>query len=104
LVLVSGSFAPVVEPIAAAVGAQAVLCTELRSDGQCYTGEVVVPLLGFHKRAAVCGLLARHPHCDPLRCYAYGDHASDIPMLDSVGHPVAVGNDPALRAWMAGRS
>jgi len=37
--------------------------------------------------------------------HAYGDHASDLPVLSLVGRPVVVGDDPvlaghaALRGW-----
>ena len=30
------------------------------------------------------------------RCYGYSDSASDLPMLEAVGHPVAVNPDGAL--------
>lgn len=41
---------------------------------------------------------------DPAACVAYGDHASDLPMLDAVGHAVVVGDDPVLIALAAARS
>jgi len=31
-------------------------------------------------------------------CYAYSDSQTDLPMLEAVGHPVAVNPDSALRA------
>jgi phosphoserine phosphatase len=49
-------------------------------------------------------LLAAHPQVDPARCWAYGDHPSDLPMLDLVGNPVAVGDDPAVAAHLAARA
>ena len=33
---------------------------------------------------------------DLHQCYAYSDSISDLPMLDSVGHPVAVNPDSRL--------
>ena len=33
---------------------------------------------------------------DLSRCYAYSDSVSDLPMLDAVGHPVAVNPDARL--------
>ncbi|NEE58659.1 HAD hydrolase family protein, partial [Streptomyces sp. SID8455] len=34
---------------------------------------------------------------DLSRCYAYSDSATDVPMLEAVGHPHAVNPDRALR-------
>ncbi|MGH7338800.1 MAG: HAD family hydrolase, partial [Myxococcota bacterium] len=34
---------------------------------------------------------------DLTKSYAYADSLSDLPMLESVGHPVAVNPDPRLR-------
>jgi hypothetical protein len=35
---------------------------------------------------------------DLERCYAYSDSISDLPMMDAVGHPVAVNPDSELEA------
>ncbi|MFJ3169673.1 HAD family hydrolase [Streptomyces roseus] len=103
LVLVSGSFPPLLEPLAREIGAETVLCTRpLTEDGR-YTGEVATPVIGEGKRAAVLAHLAARPAVDPRDCFAYGDHLSDLPMLELVGHPVAVGEDPGLRAHLAAR-
>ncbi|MFI1863988.1 HAD family hydrolase [Streptomyces jumonjinensis] len=104
LVLVSGSFPPLLEPLAREVGADAILCTRpLIADGR-YTGEVGTPVIGEGKRSAVLGQLASRPDVDPRDCYAYGDHISDLPMLELVGRPVVVGDDDELRECLARRS
>ncbi|MET9882654.1 HAD-IB family hydrolase [Streptomyces sp. NPDC006430] len=103
LVLVSGSFPPLLEPLAREVGAAAIHCTRpLVSEGR-YTGEVDTPVIGEGKRAAVLSQLASRPDVDPGDCYAYGDHVSDLPMLELVGHPVVVGDDEELRDRLARR-
>jgi HAD superfamily hydrolase (TIGR01490 family) len=104
LVLVSGSFDAPLRPVADAVGAHHLLCTRPVTDGGRYTGAIEEPMIGDHKRAAVARLLAAHPQVDPARCWAYGDHPSDLPMLDLVGNPVAVGDDPAVAAHLAARA
>ncbi|MFE2911667.1 HAD family hydrolase [Kitasatospora indigofera] len=96
LVLVSGSFSPCLAPLARAVGAAYTLATEPLVERGRYTGEVVRPMIGAGKRAAVLDLLAFHPGVDPARCYAFGDHISDLPMLECVGHPRVVGGDAQL--------
>lgn len=104
VVLVSGSFPALLEPLAREVGAEAILCTRpLAADGR-YTGEVATPVIGEGKRAAVSGQLAARPEVDPRDCYAYGDHVSDLPMLELVGHPVVVGDDDALRELLVRRA
>lgn len=96
LVLVSGSFSPCLAPLARAVGAAYTLATEPLVERGRYTGEVVRPMIGAGKRAAVLDLLAFHPGVDPAQCFAFGDHISDLPMLECVGHPRVVGGDAQL--------
>ncbi len=67
------------------------------ADGQ-YTGRLDgVPLHGAAKAAAVERLAAEHG-LDLDRCAAYSDSANDIPMLSTVGCPVAINPDGALRS------
>ncbi len=103
VVLVSGSFRACLDPIAEAVGAESVLCTEpvVDADGR-LTGEVVRPMIGEHKGAAVRELIAARG-LDARRCFCYGDHASDLPMLTAVGRPRIVGADPVLLEHAAAR-
>ncbi|MEU6219490.1 HAD-IB family hydrolase [Streptomyces sp. NPDC047022] len=104
IVLVSGSLPPCLEPVARHVGTRHVLCTTPDVAEGRYTGEVPEPVIGEGKRAAVLRMLAEHPGVNPLDCYAYGDHPSDFPMLDCVGHPRAVGDDPVVRGYSARRA
>ncbi|MDH6624482.1 HAD superfamily hydrolase (TIGR01490 family) [Streptomyces sp. LBL] len=100
VVLVSGSFAPCLDPIAERVGAVHLLCTSPTVENGVYTGEVPEPVIGEGKRSAVLRMLAEHPGISPLDCFAVGDHPSDFPMLDCVGHPRGVGDDPAVREYL----
>jgi phosphoserine phosphatase len=63
-------------------------------------GLVGEPCIGEAKRAAVRAELRSRPDVDPARCYAYGDHVSDLPMLAEVGNPVVVGGSARLRAGL----
>lgn len=99
LILVSGSFPAVLAPIAAEVGAAHLLCSVPGIRDGVLTGRLVGdPCIGEAKRAAVRDTLRRWPDADPARCYAYGDHLSDLPMLGEVGHPVVVGGSAELMA------
>lgn len=95
VVLVSGSFPACLNPIARFVGADLLLCSrpEIR-DGR-YTGELAVPIIGDRK-ADVVRAEAAGQGIDLEQSHAYGDHLSDLPLLNVVGHPVAVGDDPSL--------
>ncbi|MFF3978647.1 HAD family hydrolase [Streptomyces sp. NPDC001828] len=96
-VLVSGSFFPCLGPIAQHLGADDVFGTSpLVMDGR-LTGEVVRPMIGEAKADVALAWAAGHG-VDPADCFAYGDHSSDLQLLRAVGHPVVVGDDPALRA------
>ncbi len=69
----------------------------------CYTGELVGPFCyGPGKRAAVVAEAAR-AGLDLERSHAYSDSASDLPLLEAVGHPVVVRPGAALAALAAER-
>lgn len=96
-VLVSGSFPAALDPVAAHVGADAVLCTRPEIRDGAYTGEVLSTMIGEAKARAARELLSEHG-IGPEQCHAYGDHVSDLGMLRLVGHPVVVGDHPDLLA------
>jgi HAD superfamily hydrolase (TIGR01490 family) len=61
-----------------------------------YTGELAEPFCyGPGKAHAISKIAAEHGY-DLSQSYAYTDSAGDLPMLDVVGHPVAVNPDHAL--------
>ncbi|AZM55307.1 hypothetical protein DMA15_24340 [Streptomyces sp. WAC 01529] len=92
IALVSGSFRPLLTPLAEAVGAEHVLCARLERCGRVYTGALLgAPVIGDEKRRLVRELLDRYAHIDPADCYGYGDDPTDLPMLSEVGHAVLVG-------------
>ncbi|WP_030059284.1 MULTISPECIES: HAD family hydrolase [Streptomyces] len=99
--LVSGSFAALLHPLAEELGATHVLAAEPATERGVLTGELVgPPMIGEGKRRAVRALLASRPAVDPGDCHAYGDHVSDLPMLQEVGHPTIVGGSPELLALL----
>ncbi|WP_220499746.1 HAD family hydrolase [Microbispora sp. H10949] len=99
VVLVSGSCRAVLEPLAADVGGDEVLCTELVVGGDgLLTGEVARSMIGPAKSEAAAELL-RSLGVSPAVCFAYGDHSSDLDLLTFVGSPRVVGDDPVLASW-----
>ncbi|WP_408066419.1 HAD-IB family hydrolase [[Mycobacterium] nativiensis] len=96
VVVVSASGEEIVAPIARALGATHAMATRMVvADGK-YTGEIAFYCYGEGKVQAIRELAAREGY--PLEhCYAYSDSITDLPMLQSVGHPSAVNPDRGLR-------
>ena len=94
--IVSGSTRYVVEPVAEQLGVRHALFTELEVEAGCLTGRVVDPIcFGEGKVILLRDFIARH-RVDLARSYFYTDSVTDLPLLDLVGHPVAVNPDPRL--------
>ncbi|MFH8339234.1 HAD family hydrolase [Streptomyces sp. AM6-12] len=104
VVIVSTSGAEVVEPIGELLGADRVVATRMvvGEDG-CFTGEVEYYAYGPTKAEAIRGLAASEGY-DLDRCFAYSDSATDLPMLQAVGHPHVVNPDRALRREAVARN
>lgn len=96
VVIVSASSADVVRPIARMLGADEVIASTMEvADGR-FTGRVAHFAYGTAKAEAIRDLAARKGY-DLRACAAYSDSVTDLPMLETVGHPVAVNPDRALR-------
>lgn len=90
VVLVSGTPAFLVEPLAQYLGIPWVLAARLEVSWDGYTGHVLPPYpYGEGKRRLLQSFAASH-RVDLSRSYAYGDSPGDIEALESVGHPVVV--------------
>lgn len=96
LVLATTSPDPFVRPLAEALGFDDVIASKWKiADGH-YLGELDGPFVwGVAKSAAVTEW-ADANDVALRKSYAYSDSYYDSPMLDSVGHPVAVNPDPNL--------
>ena len=92
IVLVSGSFLFCLKPIISLIGAYDCLCTNQMIDAKNrFTGKIQSPqVIGHGKAKAIQIFMKNHTNIKLQDCYAYGDDISDIPMLESVGHPVAM--------------
>ena len=101
VVVVSASSAEMVEPIAALVGADRAIATRMEGDTEGrFTGRIEHSLLHGAKVDALVADASAH-HIDLARSWAYSDSISDRPMLEAVGHPVAVNPDRDLRRLAA---
>ena len=100
--MVSASGHEVVDPIAGLLGADTVIATQMViADGR-YTGDVAFYAFGEGKATKIRELAAARGY-ELADCYAYSDSVTDLPMLETVGHPTAVNPDRALRREAARR-
>jgi HAD superfamily hydrolase (TIGR01490 family) len=96
VVIVSSSGEEVVAPIGAMLGADHVIATQMLVEDGKYTGEIGRYAYGPGKAEAIRELAEERGY-DLRESYAYSDSATDLPMLETVGHPYAVNADRALR-------
>jgi HAD superfamily hydrolase (TIGR01490 family) len=96
--LVSSSGEEIVRPLARMLGVPHTIATRARVDenGR-FTGELEFYCYGENKAVAMREHAARYG-IDLAGSYAYSDSATDLPMLEAVGHPHAVNPDRELRA------
>ncbi|KUI46369.1 inhibition of morphological differentiation protein [Mycobacterium sp. GA-1199] len=102
VVMVSASGEEIVAPIARALGATHAMATRMVVEDGKYTGEIAFYCYGEGKVAAIRELAAREGYALE-HCYAYSDSITDLPMLETVGHPNVVNPDRALRKEAAAR-
>lgn len=104
-VFVSGSCIDILMPLATELGVKTLLANRLEVEQGRFTGKLLPPqTIGAGKHQAMVDFLEESDAlaCD---CYAYGDHLSDLPLLETVGYPrVVAGNDDLMsialhRGW-----
>ncbi|MGO9027751.1 MAG: HAD family hydrolase [Acidimicrobiales bacterium] len=94
--LVSASPEEIVEPLAEHLGVDGCIATRAVVDGEGrYAGEMDFYSYGQFKAEAMTEL-AEAEGIDLTESWAYSDSYTDLPMLEAVGHPVAVNPDRVL--------
>jgi HAD superfamily hydrolase (TIGR01490 family) len=96
LFIVSSSPEEVVRPLASHFGVSGVIATRARVVDGRYVGELEFYSYGQAKADEIRSL-AERIGLDLEGSYAYSDSITDLPMLEAVGHPVAVNPDRELR-------
>jgi len=95
--IVSASPVELVEPLAAAIGMTGGIGTVSAVDVDgVYTGQLAGPFVYGPGKVVAIREIADWEGYDMALSYAYSDSASDLPMLEAVGHPVAVNPDGTL--------
>lgn len=93
--LVSASPIEIVNAVGSHLGVDGSIASRPAVINGCYTGEMDFYAYGPYKVEAMLELAAKES-LDLAESYAYSDSYTDIPMLEAVGHPVAVNPDRVL--------
>jgi len=94
--IVSSSPQEIVRPLAERLGVTDVIATRAEVEDDMYTGKLEFYCYADGKAVAMREVAEREG-IDLSHSYAYSDSATDLPMLEAVGHPVAVNPDRDLR-------
>jgi len=103
--IVSGATKFVVRPLAARLGIQHLLYTRLEVEGGAFTGRVIEPICFEEGKIYWLQQFIEEHGIELAKSWFYTDSITDKPLLDLVGHPVAVNPDPLLyreavrRSW-----
>ena len=105
--IVSAAPVEIVEPLAQSLGMTAGIGIHSAIVDGVYSGGHTGPLVYGAGKVAAMQEIARWDGLDLGQCYAYSDSASDLPMLEAVGHPspsIRTGGWRGTPATMPGRS
>lgn len=95
-VLVTGSLAHVVEPLAKLLNIERWAANQLEIRDERATGRLLPPVMSGARKAQWMRELCESTGALLAECHAYTDSAADLPMLAIVGHPCAVHPESAL--------
>jgi HAD superfamily hydrolase (TIGR01490 family) len=98
--LLSGSFFACLDPLAERLGVDVARGSPVEIRRGALTGEIAEPMIGEGKATHLRHLLKEWGLSREITV-AYGDHSSDLPMLQAAGHGVVVGDDPKMLAAAA---
>lgn len=98
VVILSAATPYAVGPVARHVGADDYLCTRLEVVNGNFTGRFVEPACYGEGKILYAEEYAREHDSDLSHAYFYTDGHSDLPLLEQIGHPVAVNPDTRLKA------
>ncbi len=96
VVVISAALEPVVGAVCRRLGVADYTGTVCEVRMGTYCGRLVGPSPHGDQKEGVAAEYMRRWGVDAARCWAYADHGSDLALLRSVGHPVAVNPRPEL--------
>lgn len=97
-VFVSGSCIEILTPLAEELDVTTLLANRLAVEEGRFTGQLLQPqTIGAGKQQVIVDFLHSREVL-ASDCYGYGDHLSDLPLLETVGHPRVVEGNAHLMA------
>jgi HAD superfamily hydrolase (TIGR01490 family) len=96
VVVLSAALDPVVKALCDRLGVAECVAAPCEIEDGRYTGRLSGPTPHGQLKADVAAKMIARWDLDPAACWAYADHETDLPLLRSVGHPVAVHPKPGL--------
>ncbi|MCH7707893.1 MAG: HAD family hydrolase [Myxococcales bacterium] len=96
VVIVSGATKFVVQPLAERLKIEHMLYTRLEVEGGVFTGRVIEPICFEEGKIYWLQQFIDEHDIDLAKSWFYTDSITDMPLMDIVGHPVAVNPDPLL--------
>ncbi len=96
VVVVSGATKFVVQPLAERLKIEHMLYTRLEVEGGVFTGRVIEPICFEEGKIYWLQQFINEHEIDLAKSWFYTDSITDMPLMDIVGHPVAVNPDPLL--------
>lgn len=103
VVLLSGTLQPIIDALAVRVGADAALGTICDYESGRHTGRPPSRHPFYHAKAGLLDEICGNYGAKAGDVVAYADSRFDIPLLERVGEPVAVGPDRGLASWARDR-
>jgi HAD superfamily hydrolase (TIGR01490 family) len=98
LILVSAGLRYLLKPVAKDLGFHHLICTDLEvGPNGILTGRTIGPICSEDRKRELANKLADDLDMDLSASFAYGNHQSDIPLLELVGHANAVEPTSELR-------
>ena len=95
IILATNSWQPMVKDLATELEAGILISTKVKKENGKYTGVIDRACYG-EKKALHVKDIAKKLNIDLSKSYAYTDHISDSPLLETVGNPVATYPDRKL--------
>jgi len=96
VMVVSAALEPVVKALCRRLGVEHYVGTPCEVVAGSYSGRLTGPSPHADEKVRIAAAFMERWDVDPSDCWAYADHGTDIPLLRSVGHPVAVNARPPL--------
>ncbi len=101
--IVTGATRYAAEPLAAELGIEHVVCTELEVDGGLFTGRVVKPMCYGAGKIELARRRGEKAGFSLDHAAFYSDSITDLPLLERVPRPVVINPDARLRRVAARR-